>query len=177
MPMHIEPLEARIAPAVLINPLNPKLATYIDVDGDKVTIANSLGAFTNANFMSVNRGTVGGEQLLLIDLHHGGFDNANLTISVVKVKGGDGLGRLGALTVKGDIVGANVYVSGAGDGDLGPVRVGGSLIGDQRANSGQIQSTGDMGPVTIGGDLVGGECLSKFARAGRKCRQECRGGR
>jgi hypothetical protein len=65
-------------------------------------------------------------------------------------------GALGRLTVRGDVDGAVVNVTGGADGRIGSVRVGGSLLGATGDGTGQIHSTGDMGPVVIGGDLQGG---------------------
>jgi hypothetical protein len=60
-------------------------------------------------------------------------------------------GRLGSLTVRSDIHGVIVEVYG----DLGPVAVGGSLVGT--ADGGvTISVTGAIGPVVIKGDMVGG---------------------
>jgi hypothetical protein len=65
-------------------------------------------------------------------------------------------GRLGFLTVKGDVRLASVAAMGGSDGTMGPVFIGGSLIGGDASFSGQIASGGDMGVVSIRGDLVGG---------------------
>lgn len=62
-------------------------------------------------------------------------------------------GALGSLTVHGDLDAVSVVASGP-NGKIGPVRVGGSLIGGQ--TSGEIRTAGALGPVAIGGDLVGG---------------------
>src|SRR4051812_23521577 len=59
-------------------------------------------------------------------------------------------GRLGALTVKSDIVEADVAVTGGADGTTGSIRVGGSLVGGVEGLSGGITSTGSMGAVTVG---------------------------
>ena len=113
--MNIEPLESRIAPAVVI--AHPLTATYTDVDGDLVTIkATSFpsggGVFASSMFDGVAV-TPGHEQLQLLNLSGGGFDNANVTFTVVKVASGDGLANvgyinstehdLGKVTVKGDL--------------------------------------------------------------------------
>src|SRR5262249_27709852 len=66
------------------------------------------------------------------------------------------VGKLGPLWVKSDVVGAFVDVQGGADGDIGSVKIGGSILGGLAADSGRINSQGDMGPVSIGGDLVGG---------------------
>ena len=100
----IEPLEARIAPANLLASLHGVLH-FTDVDGDKVTITASHGNFTAE---VENSG-----QLDLLDLSIPSADLANVTISVAKVKGGDGLvnvpridggtNNFGTITIKGDL--------------------------------------------------------------------------
>ncbi len=61
-------------------------------------------------------------------------------------------GGLGALTVRQDIADAFVNVSGS----IGPVTIGGSLIGGDAIDSGAIQATGAIGAVKIGQHLQGG---------------------
>lgn len=119
--MNIEPLELRIAPATLVNPAT---LTYTDIDGDKVTVTASTGAFVFANppngtaftdtFVFTAPNAIGGQQLQLVDLRQGsGFQGADLTFSVVKAGSGDGLAAvglilatgidLGKINVKGDL--------------------------------------------------------------------------
>ena len=100
----IEPLEARIAPANLLGSLHGVLH-FTDVDGDKVTITASHGNFTAE---VENSG-----QLDLLDLSIPSANMASITVSVVKVMGGDGLvnvpridggtNNFGAVTIKGDL--------------------------------------------------------------------------
>jgi hypothetical protein len=66
--------------------------------------------------------------------------------------GGEMNGGLGTLTVKEDIVGANLDVGGA----IGSVTIGGSLIGGDAVNSGLIAATTKIGAVRIGDHLQGG---------------------
>jgi hypothetical protein len=74
----------------------------------------------------------------------------------------DILGPLGSLTVKGDVVGAFVNVSGfaamdAANGKIGAVKIGGSLIGGPTKFSGAILgSSGFASSAKIGGDVRGG---------------------
>jgi hypothetical protein len=65
-------------------------------------------------------------------------------------------GRLDFLRSKSDVQGEFVDVQGGVDGDIGPVNIGGSLLGGVTVNSGRISASGDIGPVTIRGDVVGG---------------------
>jgi hypothetical protein len=60
------------------------------------------------------------------------------------------VGRLGSLSVRSDVCGAVVEVAG----DLGPVTVGGSLVGTA-TGGGAISATGAIGPVLIRGDVAG----------------------
>jgi len=69
-------------------------------------------------------------------------------------------GPLGYLRVKGDMLGASVVVKGGADGRIGPVAIGGSVLGGADYQSGRIFSEGDMGAVTIRGDLKGGSASS-----------------
>jgi len=146
--MNIEPLESRIAPAVVVNPLNPNVATYTDVDGDKVTIKVSIGTFTDANFTSEVRGS--GEQLLLIDLHNGGFDNTNLTIRVKKAPEGDGLAHIGAIDSSGHRLGTVTI-----PGDLGRIYATNSSADEVALRSLTVRSMGLYGLSTqlAAGDL------------------------
>jgi hypothetical protein len=61
-------------------------------------------------------------------------------------------GTLGALAVAGDLKDALVF----DDGKIGPITIGGSLIGGEADHSGEILSVSDMGAVKIGHDLQGG---------------------
>ncbi len=62
-------------------------------------------------------------------------------------------GRLGALTIKTDLVNASVFADGQG-GTIGNVAIGGSIVGGD-AKSG-LFSIGAIGNVTLGGSLLGG---------------------
>ena len=81
-------------------------------------------------------------------------------------------GEFGSLTVKQDVAGAFVNVTGT-TGKVGSITIGGSLIGGSGGNSGVIESIGDMGAVKIGHDLRGGsgansgfiDCSGKIASA------------
>ncbi|MBO0700461.1 MAG: hypothetical protein J2P46_18835, partial [Zavarzinella sp.] len=66
------------------------------------------------------------------------------------------MGRLAFLTVRGDVREASVSALGGADGKIGPVLIGGSLIGGAGTETGWVFSAGDMGMVTIRGDLSGG---------------------
>jgi len=71
-------------------------------------------------------------------------------------------GALGALTVGnpvtlvGNINGAFINVSGGSNGTIGPVSVGGSIVGGLGTYSGEISASGNIASVTVGGSLTGG---------------------
>lgn len=78
--------------------------------------------------------------------------------------GGIILGRVGSITVSGDVVNANLVVTGStvsaerpADGTIGSLRITGSLVGGDADNSGFIQATGEIGRVYVGGNVVGGQ--------------------
>ncbi len=66
------------------------------------------------------------------------------------------LGRLGALNVKTDLLGARVESGGVAP-SIGNIFIGGDLVGGNDPDIGAgIRAFGTMGNVTIGGSLVGG---------------------
>ena len=75
--LHIERLESRETPSVSV--VNPTTATFIDVDGDKVTITLSAGKLDATLFKTQATGVC--DQLQRIDLSGGGFDRVNLSIT------------------------------------------------------------------------------------------------
>lgn len=138
-PSLIEPLEARIAPAIL---LSPSKVRFIDVDGDIVTVKFSKGIVDlGEHFTFVRSGR--GEQLQRISL--GGdasqFSDADLTISVARSGGNGGvhIGRIDAAGV-----------------DLGTVRVSGDL--------GRIDA-GDADFTTVGVDFLKVRSMGRFGLA------------
>src|SRR4026208_301877 len=100
----LETLESRIVPASML--------TYTDIDGDKVAITASVGNLTG-------HATVVGGQLQLLDISDASFNHANITFSVVKVAGGDGLAAVGRINGGTNDLG-NVVVKG----DLGNIDCG-----------------------------------------------------
>lgn len=77
-------------------------------------------------------------------------------------------GTLAALRVEGDVQGAFLLVTGSnpdlnvpdGNGRIGSIFLGGSLLGTARDFGGAIVATGDVGKVEVGGSIAG------FAAAG-----------
>ncbi|HEX5177512.1 MAG TPA: Calx-beta domain-containing protein, partial [Chthoniobacteraceae bacterium] len=96
----------------------PRRATFIDVDGDLVTVTTDQGSFTAENFVLVPAGT--GFQLALVTIvGEGAFHGANIEISAERVGAGDGFVHVGAMDARG-IGLAKVVI----DGDLGQIDAG-----------------------------------------------------
>ncbi len=139
----IEPLEARIAPAVL---LDPRTIIFTDVDGDEVTIKFSRDVFIGTDAAKLARavqvfvfdtGSVEStsmanppaQQLRLVDLTKfptsatfgSTVNGAGMTITAVQKGTGDGFVDVGAIRAKGVSVGPLII-----DGDLGQIDAGGS---------------------------------------------------
>ena len=106
--MIIEPLESRIAPAAVT-------LAYTDIDGDMVKITDSSGTLTVGELSFIGGGANG--QLSLLALTAAGFagKGANLTFTVTKAAGGDGLADVG-------------YINGDGN-DFGSIKIAGDLGG------------------------------------------------
>jgi hypothetical protein len=133
-----EPLEARIAPASL---LNPKTLVFTDVDGDQVRIVFSRPVFTGTaeanlalanlvfqfNAGDVGQGAAEPQQLQLIDFTKfpviagkgSSVNGVSFTISSTAADGGDGLVDIGAVRATGVALGKVVI-----DGDLGQIDAG-----------------------------------------------------
>ncbi len=62
-------------------------------------------------------------------------------------------GDLDALSIKTDLVGARINCL---TGNIGPVNIGGSMIGGTAVGSGSIFTDGSIGPIRIGHDIRGG---------------------
>jgi hypothetical protein len=72
------------------------------------------------------------------------------------------VGTLGGLTVKADVVGAELLVMNGSSshvpGSIGTATIGGSLEATTgQADTGYIQTQAGIGSITVGGDLVGGD--------------------
>ena len=170
-PHSIEPLEARIAPAVVI-PGTGHTAKYTDVDGDLVTVTATgypvgFGVFTPAMFTTVSSGS--GDQLQLLNLStNGHFNGANIVFSVAQVAGGNGLANVGYINSTGyDLKTVSVK------GDLGRIDAGsgsatiagiqsltansmGRLGTDTQASGGNLSSAimGKLGSLTVKQDII-----------------------
>jgi hypothetical protein len=154
---HIEPLESRIAPAIVL--LNAQTVTYDDGDGDKVTVKISKGAFEDPNasgqttwlFGAPLTGIAGREQLQVLNLSFfTALDGANLSITAVPTAaGGDGTVSVGYLNATGIDLG-----SVAIRGDLGAIDAGDTRLSDGGIKSLSVLSLGGEGLATGATDLV-----------------------
>jgi hypothetical protein len=68
-------------------------------------------------------------------------------------------GSLGTLSIVGDVKEAFIFV----DGTIGPVRIGGSLIGGVAHQSGSITARNGLGLVRVGGSIIGGSGIASGA--------------
>jgi hypothetical protein len=97
------------------------------------------------------------KSLKVNSLGHRGIDTQGGSSSLES----DLTGGLGSLTVTHDFDGAFLKVSGAmagmddAAGSIGPIKIGGSLIGRAANDSGEIKTSGKMGTVSITEDLRG----------------------
>jgi hypothetical protein len=137
--LNVQCLEDRTVPAVTI--VNPTTASFVDVDGDAVTVRVSKGAFADDMFVTVPMGA--GEQLQTIHLGGGGFDRANLWIDARKKDNGDGLVNVGFIDSTGHDLG-HVIV----DGDLGRINAGNSVPPIPALLSLNVRSMGRFGTDT-----------------------------
>lgn len=140
----IEPLESRIAPAFGFFTVSDdgRSAFYTDVDGDRVTVKTSAGQFADpipGGSLEVEAGPLG-SQLRILDLSNAGFNNANITFSVVRVPGGDGLANVGHIAG-----GTNDFGSIVVKGDLGKIHAGSNTPGTPAIKSLTVRSMGRFG--------------------------------
>ncbi|MEQ1859188.1 MAG: hypothetical protein ABMA13_04570, partial [Chthoniobacteraceae bacterium] len=147
--------------ASLVNPplavtlsTNGKTATFIDTDGDNVTVKTTKGPFQPNDFSGVATGVAGGGQLQLINLttHAADFTGAGITITAKPGPlGGNGFVNVGYVNATGIDLGA-VKIAG----DLGRINAG-TVGGDAKVpalKSLDVQSLGLLGTSTqaAGGD-------------------------
>ena len=140
-----------------------KTATFTDVDGDFISVTVSKGKIT-PDMLTFGPG--GG--LLLVDLNVGNTfkDGANLTFSVKKVAGGNGITNIGAIKAIGIKLG-KVTITG----DLGQIDVGGDplktaikslTVGSLGLLGAAMQIPGTIDPLTS--DITGN--VTKFTVKG-----------
>ena len=150
----IEPLEARIAPAVVL--------TFVDgVDGDMVKIISDKNLSGTVTFAANGSPSE-------ITLTGAGMDGANIATVVTRVAGGDGLVNIGRITTSLDL--GNVVIKG----DLGEIDAGNGtsplpalkslkvmsmgIFGDATKSmnsNGTSQLSGDLGKLEVANDVIG----------------------
>jgi hypothetical protein len=147
-----EPLEARDAPATLVNPTT---VVYSDVDGDTVTVRTTKGTFdlaSNFLFHDTDPGPAVREQLQRLTVTDPEFEEASLTVAAVRSaqNGGDGFANVGHINANFRHMGT-VSV----DGDLGQIDAGNSAPGSVAIQSLVARSMGRFGTSTqaAGGNL------------------------
>ena len=147
----IEPLESRIAPAFGVFHVSGDghTAFYDDVDGDHVTVKITTGFIPNqpppGATLGVEAGPLGNGSgyLRFLDLTNPGFNHANITFTVVKVPGGDGLANVGAI-----FGGTNDFGAILVKGDLGKIDAGSNTPGTPAIKSLTVRSMGRYGLET-----------------------------
>lgn len=157
-PDTLEPLEARIAPAfgIFHASADGHSAFYDDVDGDHVTVKITHGFIANqappGAALGIEAGPLGNGSgyLRFLDFSNPGFNHTNITVSVVKVPGGDGLANVGAI-----FGGTNDFGTIVVKGDLGRIVAGSVTPGTPAIKSLTVRSMGRFGvdtQMTDGGD-------------------------
>ncbi len=150
----LEILEARIAPAKILNPMT---VVYTDKDGDLVTLKLSKGLFESdaiANAVlkfdtgagAVNGSTTTPEQLQLIDLQTRPVTGMTITVTAVRTAaGGDSFANVGAIKADLDLGAVTIK------GDLGVIFAGDNDTVKPGLASLTVQSMGRFGNLTQGG--------------------------
>jgi hypothetical protein len=118
-----------------------------DLDLGAVTIDGDLGRIDAGD---ANTATTGLAGLTVQSLGRYGIGATGATSLTTAITG-----RLGQLTVKGDVDTASVFVQGGANGSIGAITLKCSLSGDG-VETGRIFATGDIGAVQVDGDIVGG---------------------
>lgn len=148
------------SPGVVGLAKNGKSATFVDADGDLVTIKTTKGNLTGANINLTPSGL--GAVLASLDLTSPRFAGANVTLTAKTPKGGtgDGLVSVGKIDANGVDLGKIVI-----DGDLGEIAAGDddsatvALKGLQAVNLGLTggfsRILGNSGKITLKGGLAG----------------------
>lgn len=144
---------ATTGPQAALSP-DGKTAVFTDVDGDRVKITTTRGAFVQSDFTLLRAGKVGGAQLQTLDLTglaHAAFAGANISLTATRsAVGGDGFVNLGHLNATGTDLGA-VRI----EGDLGQIDAGNPLLAAPALAGIAVQSLGRLGTSTqaAGGSL------------------------
>jgi hypothetical protein len=135
--------------------VNPTTATFLDADGDRVTVKVTKGTLGPANLRLVSEGAVGGAQLQLVDLSAAAFANTGVRITAARGPlGGDGLVHVGEIEAGANDLGAVVI-----DGDLGQIDAG---DGDALLPAVKSLTTLSLGALGVFTQAPGGSLESNF---------------
>jgi hypothetical protein len=123
------------------------------VDLGKVTVNGDLGQIDAGDATTKTPGLAS-----LTVASMGVFVNSQLpTQTGIPNQISDIVGKLGSLTIKGDMIREQINVTGgAVDGAVGNVTIAGDVVGIGFLASSGVKSSGPMGNVTIGGSIFGG---------------------
>lgn len=123
-----------------------------DLHGGAGVQTGIISSFSNIAEVSVGGSIIGGSNSyaggIITDFKGGGPTQGEVGANI------------GAVTIKGDVIGGTRVGAGSvisESGSIGPVTVGGSLLGGVGDRSAQIYCAVDLGAVWIGGDVVGGK--------------------
>lgn len=121
----------------------------------KLTVASlgRFGALTQAQDPTVRTVVLGAIQSVTV-----AGDLREASIETLTPSGMEALGNIGSLKIGGSILGGSFPGSGAilAAGSIGKVTLGGDLVGGSGEFSGVLAATGKIGNVTIGGAIFGG---------------------
>lgn len=124
-------------------------ATGIDLG--KVTIDGDLGQIDAGDPLGFANGSIGGLAVQSMGIFGLATQGAITGASLVS----DLAGKVPSITVKTDIVGATIHITGGIDGTLGMLTVGGSIFGGTADDTGSVHAEGDIKTAKIGRDLIG----------------------
>src|SRR4030095_8634878 len=143
-----EPLEARIAPATL---MNPRTVTFTDVDGDTAVVKITRGTFDLATDFEFQDMGGGREQLTFLNLSATEFAGAQVKVAITKRGAeGDGLVNVGYINANTiDLASISVL------GDLGRIEAGDATASTPALGTLKVRSLGLYGTATqsAGGTL------------------------
>lgn len=122
------------------------------VDLGKVSVNGDLGQIDAGDATTSTMGLAG-----LTAQSMGVVSNSQLPTGNVPDQTSNIVGKLGSLLVKGDLTRELVTVTGGvTDGAIGPITIGGDLVGTGASVVSGISSTGPMGNIIVRGDIFGG---------------------
>jgi hypothetical protein len=152
-----------VAPPDNVKFVNPTTATYVDEDGDRITLKVSKGTLERADLKFAVTAN-GGSQLRLIDFTDDGneFASASLAITVRKGMNGDGLANIGFIKARDTVSGLGVDLQNVSvQGDLAQIDAGDSItttsaLGKLVARSlGRYGAATEIGAADLQSDIFG----------------------